>query len=34
VMILPTIVSVSLDALNAVPKSYYEGALALGGFAH
>ncbi|MCL1828750.1 MAG: phosphate ABC transporter permease subunit PstC [Oscillospiraceae bacterium] len=30
VMIMPTIVSVSLDALNAVPKSYYEGALALG----
>jgi phosphate transport system permease protein len=30
VMILPTIVSVSLDALNAVPKSYFEGALALG----
>jgi len=30
VMILPTIVSVSLDALNAVPKNYYEGALALG----
>ena len=30
VMILPTIVSVSLDALNAVPNSYYEGALALG----
>ena len=30
VMILPTIVSVSLDALNAVPSSYYEGALALG----
>ena len=30
VMILPTIVSVSLDALNAVPKDYYEGALALG----
>ena len=30
IMILPTIVSVSLDALNAVPKSYYEGALALG----
>jgi len=30
VMILPTIVSVSLDALNAVPKEYYEGALALG----
>ena len=30
VMVLPTIVSVSLDALNAVPKNYYEGALALG----
>jgi len=30
IMILPTIVSVSLDALNAVPKNYYEGALALG----
>ena len=30
VMILPVIVSVSLDALNAVPKSYHEGALALG----
>jgi len=30
VMILPTIVSVSLDALNAVPKDFYEGALALG----
>jgi len=30
VMILPTIISVSLDALNAVPKSYHEGALALG----
>jgi phosphate transport system permease protein len=30
VMILPTIVSISADALNAVPKSYYEGALALG----
>jgi len=29
-MILPTIVSISLDALIAVPKSYYEGALALG----
>jgi phosphate transport system permease protein len=29
-MILPSIVSVSLDALNAVPKNYYEGALALG----
>ena len=30
IMILPTIVSISLDALNAVPKSYYEGSLALG----
>ena len=30
IMILPTIVSVSLDAMNAVPQSYYEGALALG----
>ena len=30
IMILPTIVSVSLDALNAVPNNYYEGALALG----
>jgi len=30
VMVLPTIVSVCLDALNAVPKSYFEGALALG----
>jgi phosphate transport system permease protein len=30
VMILPTIVSVSLDSLNAVPRSYFEGALALG----
>ncbi|MCL1975364.1 MAG: phosphate ABC transporter permease subunit PstC [Firmicutes bacterium] len=30
IMVLPTIVSVSLDSLNAVPKNYYEGALALG----
>ena len=30
IMILPTIVSVSLDALNAVPRNYHEGALALG----
>lgn len=30
IMILPTVVSVSLDAINAVPSSYYEGALALG----
>lgn len=29
-MILPTIVTVSESALNAVPDSYYEGALALG----
>lgn len=30
IMILPTIVSVSLDAMRAVPQSYFEGALALG----
>ncbi|MFA6755787.1 MAG: phosphate ABC transporter permease subunit PstC [Bacilli bacterium] len=30
IMILPTIVSVSLDALNAVSEKYFEGALALG----
>lgn len=30
IMILPTIVSISLDSLNAVSKNYYEGALALG----
>ncbi len=30
IMILPTIVSVSLDSLNSVPTTYYEGALALG----
>lgn len=30
IMVLPTIVSVSLDAMNAVSESYYEGALALG----
>ena len=29
-MILPTIITVSESALNAVPASYYEGALALG----
>lgn len=29
-MILPTIITVSESALNAVPNSYYEGALALG----
>lgn len=30
IMILPTIITVSKNALDAVPKSYYEGALALG----
>lgn len=30
VMVLPTVVSVSLDSLSAVPATYYEGALALG----
>ena len=30
IMVLPTIVSVSLDAMFAVPGTYYEGALALG----
>jgi phosphate transport system permease protein len=30
IMILPTIISVSESALNAVDPSYYEGALALG----
>ena len=30
IMILPTIVSVSLDSLNSVSNTYYEGALALG----
>ena len=30
IMILPTIISVSEAAIRAVPKSYYEGALALG----
>ena len=30
IMILPTIVSVSLDAMRAVPQSSFEGALALG----
>ena len=30
IMILPTIISVSEAALRALPKSYYEGALALG----
>lgn len=30
IMILPTIVSVSLDSMLSVPKEYFEGALALG----
>ncbi len=30
IMILPTIISISVPALDAVPQSYYEGALALG----
>ncbi len=30
IMILPTIISISEPALNAVPGAYYEGALALG----
>lgn len=30
IMILPTVVSVSVDAIQAVPKSYKEGSLALG----
>ncbi len=30
IMILPTIISISIDALQAVPRSYREGSLALG----
>ncbi len=30
IMILPTVIGVSESAINAVPQSYYEGALALG----
>jgi phosphate transport system permease protein len=30
VMILPTVIAVSLDALQAVPRSYREGSLAMG----
>jgi phosphate ABC transporter permease protein PstC len=30
IMILPTIVGISIDALSAVPRSYREGSLALG----
>lgn len=30
IMVLPTIISVSVNAINAVPDSYYQGSLALG----
>ena len=30
IMILPTVISISMDALEAVPRSYREGSLALG----
>ncbi len=30
IMVLPTIASISVDALNAVPRSYWEGSIALG----
>lgn len=30
VMVLPTVISISVDALSAVPRPYYEGSLALG----
>jgi len=30
IMILPTVVSISLDAIEALPRSYKEGAMALG----
>jgi len=30
IMILPTIISISIDALQAVPRSYREGSLAMG----
>lgn len=30
VMVLPTVISISADAINAVPRTYLEGALALG----
>jgi phosphate ABC transporter permease protein PstC len=30
IMVLPTVISISQDALEAVPRSYREGALALG----
>lgn len=31
IMILPTIISVAESSLNAVPDSYYEGAIGIGG---
>lgn len=31
IMILPTVASISANSIRAVPKEYYEGALALGG---
>ncbi|MBM4152012.1 MAG: phosphate ABC transporter permease subunit PstC [Kiritimatiellaceae bacterium] len=30
IMVLPTVISISIDTINAVPRSYLEGALALG----
>jgi phosphate ABC transporter permease protein PstC len=30
IMVLPTVISISVDALQAVPRSYREGSLALG----
>ncbi|HRT94399.1 MAG TPA: ABC transporter permease subunit, partial [Planctomycetota bacterium] len=30
IMVLPTVISISVDALQAVPRPYYEGSIALG----
>lgn len=30
IMVLPTVISISIDTINAVPRTYLEGALALG----
>ncbi|HOB76607.1 MAG TPA: phosphate ABC transporter permease subunit PstC [Phycisphaerae bacterium] len=30
IMVLPTVTSISIDALNAVPRSFWEGSVALG----
>lgn len=30
IMVLPTVISISVDALQAVPRPYYEGSVALG----